>query len=468
MCDLTDFLRNVTSGRQGDCTNPYIPTVGWGFDAVVCRKHYDMAVMLFESSAPALSQILDPNGSGAIRVGSVHVPLHAYNAQYLADYVKLLVLMQNRKAVMECMQKLNAELSKTVARQKKTPHDLDDRFHTVKKQARGYVRISRALSYYEQRCLFPSSHVVFSGALTAANFYWSLTQGFMPKDPGAGVAHGDFSHRLQWHAVMRVVTNDFAVPHFGAWSKTPLDLFTSLGAGAAMNRNLWGVIFDGQGRPHYTDPANLFADVRRNADLGVLQVQIDRSFTKRGTVERECQRMLDEVLARPALAQVKDYLSRRPVTQKPDRPIAANVANCAYHWKKLGGPTNDPLFDPAVHPAVPAYTVVNGFAPLVPASAAYVAWDTYLTKLTEYIAREFWNRYINDYRAEVGSFLRGSRHTSYVNESNGMAAVDGVIVANDRDRLVGLNVANRVTASYAGFSLLVTYSPGFGCQPATI
>ncbi len=463
MCDLSDYLKNITSGRHGDCTNPYVTTVGWGFNAVLCRKHYEMAVMLFESSAPAVTQILD--AAGAIRPGHAHVVVHAFNANYLGDYVKLLALMQNRKAVMECMEKLNAELSKSILQQKRTPDDLDDRFHTVKKQARPYVRVSRALSYYEQLCYFPSNHVVFSGALTAANFYWSLTQGFMPKDPGAGARHGDFSHRLQWHAVMRTVTNSFSVAKFGAWSKTPLDLFTSLGSGAAMNRSLWGVIFDAQGRTHYSDPSNLLRDVKGNNDLGVLQFQLERSFNKRDRVERECQRILDEVLGRPTLTQVKAYIDGRSILAKPDRPIAPNVANIAYHWKKIGGPNNDVGFNPAISPPPPASTAA-GYATMAPGTANYVAWETYFNKLTEYVAREFWDRYILDDRSEFGKFLRGSRHTPYMQEMNGLTAVDGVIVANDGDRLVALNIGNRVAASYNGLSDYINYSPEFGCQRA--
>jgi hypothetical protein len=51
-------------------------------------------------------------------------------------------------------------------------------------------------------------------------------------------------------------------------------------------------------------------------------------------------------------------------------------------------------------------------------------------------------------------------------EMNGLTAVDGVIVANDGDRLVALNIGNRVAASYNGLSDYINYSPEFGCQRA--
>jgi hypothetical protein len=430
MCDLSDYLQNVVGPKKGDCTNPYVTAVGWGFNAVVCRKHYNMVELLFELRPGTLAPKLNANGT----LINPHVPDFTYDALYLADYVKLLAVMQNRAAVMACMQALSQELSRTIVRQKQTPDDLDDRFKTLKKQARGYIRISRALSYYEQLCFFPSNHVVFSGALTGANFNWALTQGFMPKDPGAGSEHGDFSHRLQWHAVMRIATNGFSTPHFAAWNKSPLDLFTSLGSGPALNRNLWGVIFDAQGRPHFSDPSNLFKDVKSSPNLGPLQVEIDRSYNKRDKVQRECERILKEVFDRPALAAVKNYIEGRSVLAKPDRPIAANVVNTVYHWKKTSNPAAA-AFTGTPHPAIPAYTVLGGFAAIPAPGPLYTQWETYFNSLTTLAAQVFWDRYILDNRSEFGKFLQGSRHTPYINESNGVAPVEGVIVADDYDRL---------------------------------
>jgi hypothetical protein len=43
VCDLEDYLRNATGAKQGPCSARHVPNIGWGFKAVVCRKHYDIA-----------------------------------------------------------------------------------------------------------------------------------------------------------------------------------------------------------------------------------------------------------------------------------------------------------------------------------------------------------------------------------------------------------------------------------------
>jgi hypothetical protein len=149
--------------------------------------------------------------------------------------------------------------------------------------------------------------------------------------------------------------------------------------------------------------------------------------------------------------------------QKPDRPAGASAAGLAYHWKKMGQATKDPIFDPRNHPAFPALGPMGQYPAIPAGTVAYTQWETYFSKLVEYVAREFWDRYILDHRSEIGRFLRGTRHTSYQNEQNAGAAVDGVIVANE-DRLVVLDIAGRITASRAGLNDFYSYHPVTGCQ----
>lgn len=465
-CDLQNYLYQVLRNKSGACGPNLVNVANWGFNATVCQKHYDIAKYLLQSQDT--QRCLDRLGDNGELIHLPFVP-HFPFAGYVDDYVKLLALMQSRQSVLDCMRKLASELDKTINRQKKTKDDLDDRFHTLKKQARPYIRISRALSYYERLCLFPSSHVVFSGALTSANFYWSLRQGFMPKDPGAGSNHGDFSHRLQWHAVMRIITQDFSTPHIAGWNKTPLDLYTSLGKPDEEHRNLWGVIFDAQGRPNYSDPSNLFRDVRESPNMGALQVQLVKSYDKRTEVERVCDLIIKEVLSDGSLADVRNLITslKKPRATVTNYPAVASVASVLYNWKKLGRPTfRDPGFHPNKDkPQFPALVLQSVDRYEMPANQQIADWQNYFDKLTEYIAARFWMRYISDYRSEVGGFLRGSRHTKYLNVENGRNAVDGVIVADDGDRMSDSNIDVRISASYNNFNWAFSYSPEFGAQP---
>jgi hypothetical protein len=108
--------------------------------------------------------------------------------------------------------------------------------------------------------------------------------------------------------------------------------------------------------------------------------------------------------------------------------------------------------------------VAAGYAAIPSPSLLYTQWETYLTKLTDYVARQFWDKHILDHKSEIGGFLRGSRNTKYVSEVNGTGVVDGVLVANDGDRQVVVNVAGRVTSSRGKFNDFFAFSPKTGCQ----
>lgn len=105
----------------------------------------------------------------------------------------------------------------------------------------------RGLSYhlkrYETRCRFPDRELIPTGVLGANEFYDMIARGVMWKDVGAGLGHGLYAHRLQWHVVLAVVTNDFANAKTPGWDHGGYDLFVSMGfEGRALN--IWGKLFD--------------------------------------------------------------------------------------------------------------------------------------------------------------------------------------------------------------------------------
>ncbi len=462
MCDLTSYLTNAT-GKETPCQIP-MATAGWNFPADVCRSHYKIAEMLLESNSGTLGAKL--GNDGTIKPGSVHVAEFVYDPEYLADSIKLLALMQNRTAVKGFLRTMNQEITRTMLAHEKSRDDLDDRFQSPKEN-RGYVRLSRVLSYYEQYCWFPSSHVVFSGALTTDNFLYSLRAGYMPKDPGAGLAHGDLSHRLQWHAVMRAVTNNFASPIAGSWKKSPIDLFTSLGSGSAQQRGAWGVIFDSRGRPNYSDPSNLYEDLQKDSEMGVVGKRLQKTYKKRQDVEKGAQACLDEVLSRPDLTSVRTYLKQRGPKDIPPAPQREGVASIVYHWKKIDHPEFNLRFNAGEHPTIPAYAPATGYAKLVKGTPAYNVWEGYLSELAQLAAYRFWEKYIADNRSELGHWMQGSRKTKYVpDRSESSAPVAGILVADDPDRMIG-GIRGRVAASYTGFNRFYQYGSKYGISVAT-
>ena len=159
------------------------------------------------------------------------------------DFVKVHVLLQYNTAL--CLTKiglLNTEMGLAQAAAAAN----DPRF------AKGandptYLKLSRALEYYEGLCWFPANRTLLGGLLSADAFHQSLKLG-LNKDPGAGRAHGDQSHRLQWHVIMRCITNDFQTTKHAdsGWSYTPLELFYAFTQGPGGAHNSWSVAMDSQ------------------------------------------------------------------------------------------------------------------------------------------------------------------------------------------------------------------------------
>ena len=144
-----------------------------------------------------------------------------FRPQAIDDFVKVHVLLQyNTQKCVECIRNLSDEMSKAKA----MPMADDPRFSEGLGQ--NYLKLSRALEYYEGYCWFPANRILLTGLLGRVDFYKNLKYGFN-KDPGAGVYHGDQSHRVQWHVIMRCMTNDFQTPIYknAGWNHSPLGLF---------------------------------------------------------------------------------------------------------------------------------------------------------------------------------------------------------------------------------------------------
>jgi hypothetical protein len=192
----------------------------------------------------------------------------------LNDYVKISVLMRDEATVLNQLSRLNTDMAAGGAL------DAGDR-QLADSGDRTYVKLSDALEYFEKKCWFPSVRMVLVGLLPGDDFLRLLRSGIPVKDVGAGANHGEFSHRLQWFAIMRIATNDFSRAKAPGWNTSPYDLYCSFGEGVALQRNLWGVLLDKQGAGDSRDPSRLDDRIRNSGVLPNLNRKLTHVRTKR-------------------------------------------------------------------------------------------------------------------------------------------------------------------------------------------
>jgi hypothetical protein len=151
------------------------------------------------------------------------------------------------------------------------------------KNTDGYLKYSRALEYYEGYCWFPANRALLSALLTDTAFKKATDFGFN-KDTGAGPKHGEQTHRLQWHVIMREITNDFTVPFSPPWQNSPLELYWQM---IHSEKNFWGNMLDSRANAGWGDPDRLLDEVRRfQADLfPAIGKAVERRLNKRSNFD---------------------------------------------------------------------------------------------------------------------------------------------------------------------------------------
>ena len=89
--------------------------------------------------------------------------------------------------------------------------------------AGGQFKVKDATSWNEGGVSAPKGVPALSGVLAGAFNRVLLRHGFQWKDPGAGIAHGEYTHRYQWNAV-------FNSGITGLGGKSYLEIFRSMGS----------------------------------------------------------------------------------------------------------------------------------------------------------------------------------------------------------------------------------------------
>lgn len=256
---------------SGKCSGPELTDAVWGGGVDVCQFHLNAYATEFESS----SKLKD---------------------SYREDYARIKILLERKNAVIRCMR----ELANEMAQEQKSEAVAPDRTRYTEK---GFIKFSVFLSKYEHICWFPPSHHVFLGFVRPDDFLELIRQGILAKDPGAGPNHGDFTHRLQWHVISRVITDNFRVPKRAGWDHTPIELLSSFGSDWAKAANAWAVGLEkGDGFDH---PDNFNSELRKG-DYGFLKDQVVARFNKRS----EQQKSVAAELPRGDAESAKDFYFR--------------------------------------------------------------------------------------------------------------------------------------------------------------
>ena len=176
-------------------------------------------------------------------------------AGFLDDYIKLYMILSSDQICLAKAQKFGEYIT-----------------HCTEKRGLSYH-----LKKYETICQFPDVEVIPTGVLSSTEFYDMIARGVMWKDVGAGLTHGLYAHRLQWHFVLAVITSDFTVAKTAGWDHGGYDLFVSLGEGDARTYNLWGKIFDASGSYCFRAPEEVEPKLK---DIKPIAMLIDKKYEK--------------------------------------------------------------------------------------------------------------------------------------------------------------------------------------------
>jgi hypothetical protein len=182
---------------------------------------------------------------------------------YREDYARIYTVMMDVPLVRLWLTELDKAISSK-------PHDVTPETN--------WLRFSSVLSHFEKKCWFPEDILLPLGVLKPDAFYFYIRRGYVLKDYGAGVKHGEFTHRLQWHVLMRVITENFTRPIGRGWDHSPLELYVSLGM--TQNQGVWGMLLDLPKDGDFNHPDSFHQWVL-NSGLGNIVAAVSKRETKR-------------------------------------------------------------------------------------------------------------------------------------------------------------------------------------------
>ena len=320
-------------GKQ--CNEPADPICKtWGIGGGFCKKHIGLTRARMYSKAFVKTYSTDARDAMA-------EPEAGPEGSYVEDYIKIYALLMDKEHCRQLMTELQSEI--VGGFWKRSPAPNDERFKRPNRETEDkYVRLSRVLEYYEGLCWFPVTRRLYTGSLTSANYVGSLALGYMPKDAGAGAKHGEYSHRLQWHLIMRVVTQGFkTAPYRSGWSHSPLDLFTHLGSAWPQAQGIWGFVCDDGGGMAYNNPAVLNMDLCGGFEVNGMHSEKTAEQWRKGNMML-CAAANRRTVKRLHVLETAEALLHKHHKGAPGLLYIGNVVGLVEKWKKVGKPPRLP------------------------------------------------------------------------------------------------------------------------------
>jgi hypothetical protein len=129
--------------------------------------------------------------------------------------------------------------------------------------------LSGALKLFEAMVGFANLDVIPLGLLDSPTFLGLIRRGIAFKDFGAGIPHGEWTHRLQWFAIAAEITEGFTKAKGAGYNHTPLELYRYLGSPdttvghGRYKKSIFGNLLDlgGSAGDRYNQPDRLHMDL---------------------------------------------------------------------------------------------------------------------------------------------------------------------------------------------------------------
>ncbi|MDZ8137623.1 MAG: LirA/MavJ family T4SS effector [Nostoc sp. DedQUE04] len=115
------------------------------------------------------------------------------------------------------------------------------------------AELLEALEFFEEQAHFPTIQAIPIGVLSSSTFSQLVTYAYAINDIGVRSCHGGFTHRLQWHAIIHLITKRHTTAIVEGFNYSALELYCTARSGlfdstnnpnAKFNVDLWRFLFD--------------------------------------------------------------------------------------------------------------------------------------------------------------------------------------------------------------------------------
>lgn len=220
----------------------------------------------------------------------------AVKQQYLEDYKRIRALLTDKLAVRRHFQLLEDRLARNPS-----------------------ASLTDALEHFERQVGFAGTDVIPLGLLSTDDFF-DLVRGRVAfKDVGAGIKHGENTHRLQWFVIASEMTDGFTTfPHTAEYNRSPIELYRYLSspdlrlydASGEYKYSLFGALFDqgGSASDLYNQPDRLHMELLGLRSWNELEDRVVRGEADYTAFE---DYLVDKLDLRHLRAKLRERLRKR-------------------------------------------------------------------------------------------------------------------------------------------------------------